>query len=67
MEVRVEELKQEHAAAEAEAAKKLAEVQASMDALRLEIEGQTRTIKSLEATLIHKNAQLRLVQVSPAS
>ncbi|KAK9837645.1 hypothetical protein WJX74_002083 [Apatococcus lobatus] len=67
VEVRVEELKQENAAAEARAATNLAEVLAQMEALRLEIEGQGRTIKTLEATLVHKNAQLRLVQDDQAA
>lgn len=61
----MEQLKQENAAGEAVAARKLAEVQAQVEALRTEMDVQGRTIKTLEATLVHKNAQLRLIQVRP--
>ncbi len=61
--MRLEEERQARIAQQEAAAQKLTEAQSQIEALQKEVEAQSRSIKSLEATLVHKSAQLKIVQV----
>ena len=62
-EARMEEARLAGLGQQAAAAVQLAEAQAQVEALKAEVESQGRSIKNLEATLVHKNAQIKIVQV----
>ena len=63
MEARLEDAKQEMAALRARGAAKEANSLSQIEVLRLEVESRNGVIKKMDADLLHKNAQIKIIQV----